>query len=173
MVMKTGYILETPRLILREFNINDANFILELLNTKSWLKFIGNRQVKTLEDAENYIKKILIDSYKNNGFGLWLIQLKENEKPIGMCGLVKREYLPNVDIGFALLPEYANLGYGFESAQATMLYAKNNLKISKVLAITDSTNISSIKLLNKIGLRFEKTIELSNENKLLLFSPVS
>ena len=168
--MKFEKILETERLVLREFNINDAEFILELLNTPAWIEFIGDKKIHTLQDAENYLEKGPIDSYNKNGFGLWLILLKDGSIPIGMCGLLNRESLDDIDIGFAFLPEHSKLGYGFEIAYATMNYARNVLGITKVVAITDSKNISSIKLLDKIGLRFEKTLKLSENDKALLFS---
>ena len=129
--MKFEKILETERLVLREFNINDAEFILELLNTPAWIEFIGDKKIHTLQDAENYLEKGPIDSYNKNGFGLWLILLKDGSIPIGMCGLVNRESLDDIDIGFAFLPEHSKLGYGFEIAYATMNYARNVLGITK------------------------------------------
>lgn len=163
-------VLETERLSLREFNINDSDFIKELVNTPSWLEFIGDKNVNTIEEARQYLENGPIKSYTENGFGLWLVQLKDSNVPIGMCGLVNREILEDIDIGFAMLPEYSGLGYGFEIASATMNYAKNNLCFNKIVAITDSKNIASIKLLNKIGLYFEKTLELSENDNVLFFS---
>jgi len=171
--MKTKKILETERLVLRELNTNDAVFILKLLNTPTWLKFIGDKKVHTIEDAKNYLVKGPIDSYKKNGFGLWLIILKKDNAPIGMCGLINRESLDDIDIGFALLPEHEKLGYGFEVASATMNYARNVLGINKIVAITDPRNIASIKLLNKMGLQFEKTIKVAEHDTTLLFSPLN
>lgn len=171
--MKTRKILETERLILRELNTNDAEFILRLLNTPTWLKFIGDKKVHTIEDAKNYLVNGPIESYKMNGFGLWLIILKKDSTPIGMCGLINRESLDDIDIGFALLPEHEKLGYGFEVASATMRYARNVLGINKIVAITDPKNIASIKLLNKIGLQFEKTVKVVDHDTTLLFSPMN
>jgi RimJ/RimL family protein N-acetyltransferase len=165
-------ILETERLVLQEFSIDDAEFILTLLNTPGWLEYIGDKNVRTLEDAVSYLEDGPFKSYKENGFGLWLTLLKNNRTPIGMCGLVKRESLDDIDIGFALLPEYSNIGYGYEIVQATITYANHVLGINKVVAITDSNNIPSIKLLNKIGLQFEKTLKLSENDTVLLFSPL-
>ena len=164
-------ILETERLVLREFSIDDTGFILTLLNTPGWLEYIGDKNVRTLEDAVNYLENGPIKSYKKNGFGLWLILLKDGSTPIGMCGLVNRESLDDIDIGFALLTEYSGLGYGYEIANATLKYANQVLGINRVVAITDSNNISSIKLLNKLGLQFEKTLKLSESDTVLLFSP--
>ncbi|WP_438711214.1 GNAT family N-acetyltransferase [Aquimarina muelleri] len=171
--MKNIIILETQRLSLREFNLNDSEFIINLVNSPKWLEFIGDKDVKTTEDAINYLENGPIKSYKENGFGLWLVQLKGSNIPIGMCGLVNRETLQHIDIGFAMLPEYLGLGYGFEIASATMSYAKNNLNLDKVIAITDSNNIASIKLLNKIDLYFEKTLNLSENDSVLVFSPLN
>ena len=139
--MEPKKILKTERLVLQEFSIDDAEFILTLLNTPAWLDYIGDKNVRTIEDAVNYLEKGPIKSYKENGFGLWLILLKNSSTPIGMCGLVKRESLDDIDIGFALLPEYSRLGYGYEIAQSTINYANQVLRIDKVVAITDSNNI--------------------------------
>jgi RimJ/RimL family protein N-acetyltransferase len=171
-IMEPKKILETERLVLQEFSIDDAEFILTLLNTPGWLEYIGDKNVRTLEDAANYLENVPIKSYKENGFGLWLTLLRNNNTPIGMCGLIKRESLDDIDIGFALLPEYSKLGYGYEIAQATINYAKHNLGIDKVVAITDSNNVPSIKLLNKLGLQFEKSLNLSENDTVLLFSPL-
>ncbi len=169
--MESEKILETEWLVLREFSIDDAEFILTLLNTPGWLKYIGDKNVRSVEDAVDYLEKGPIKSYKENGFGLWLTSIKNNSTPIGMCGLVNRESLDDIDIGFALLPEYSNLGYGYEITYATINYANHVLRIEKVVAITDSNNIPSIKLLNKLGLQFEKSLNLSENDTVLLFSP--
>lgn len=163
-------ILTTKRLVLREFSLSDQEFILELVNTPDWIKFIGDKKVYSLEDAKNYLEKGPINSYNENGYGLWLAQLKDTGVPIGTCGLISRETLTDVDIGFALLPKYYNLGYGFEIADATLKHAKSTLKLKKIVAITDPVNHTSIKLLEKIGLHFEKDMELSDGDKVLLFS---
>ena len=164
-------ILETDRLILREFNTDDAAFILILLNNPSWLQFIGDRNVKTMVDAHKYLLNGPMKSYQENGFGLFMVEMKDSHTPIGMCGLIKREALVHVDIGFALLPEYAGNGYAFEVAAATLDHAKTKLGLNHIVAITSADNIRSIALLNKIGLEFEKMIKLSeDEEELMLFS---
>ena len=168
--MKFNKILETDRLVLREFNAGDAEFILTLLNTRGWIEFIGDRNVKTVEDAKTFLETGLIKSYKENGFGLWAAILKNTNTPIGMCGLVNRKSLEDTDIGFALLPEYTLFGYGYEMTRATLNYAHRVLEISKIVAITDPKNISSIKLLEKLGLEFEKIITLSEKDTVQLFS---
>lgn len=163
-------IVETERLILRNLTFDDAPFILHLVNTPSWIQYIGDRGVRNLEDARNYLKNGPLKSYELNGFGLYLIVLKTAGTPIGMCGLIKRPSLKDVDIGFALLPEYTGKGLAFEAASATMEFAKNNLQLSRIVAITDPENERSQKLLLKIGLQFEKVIPAAAESEeLFLF----
>lgn len=164
-------ILETPRLTLRELNTDDAAFILTLLNTPTWLKFIGDRGVKNLDDARNYILNGPIKSYTEKGFGLYLMELKDWNTPIGMCGLIKRDFLPDPDIGFALLPEFEGKGYGYESASAVLTYGHKNLGMQKIAAITVKENVNSIHLLEKIGLRPEGTVVYPGTNEeLMLFA---
>lgn len=166
--MKT--ILETKRLLLREFTVDDAEFILELVNTPLWLEFIGDKNIRNKENAIDYIENRLQKSYINNGYGLWLMQLKVDATPIGMCGLLNRESLEDIDIGFALLPEHERKGYTYEAAKATLTYAEKVLQIPKVVAITNTNNIASIRLLNKLGLQFDQELLLSEDDPVLLFS---
>ena len=164
-------ILETERLLLREFDSGDADFMFELLNTPNWIKYIGDRKVKTLDDARKYLESGALASYRKYGFGFWMVELKFVRVPIGTCGLVKREALDDVDIGFAFLPDFEGMGYGYESAMATLDYAKKELKLKRVVAITVKFNEASIGLLNKIGLKYEKMIRLRNDAEdLMLFS---
>ena len=157
-------ILETERLRLRHLTPDtDAEFILELLNDPSFIRFIGDKGVRDLDAARRYIVDGPVKSYDANGFGLYLAELKTNETPIGICGLVKRDTLPNADIGFAFLPAYWNQGYAFESAAAVMDHARERLKLGRILAITSPDNEASGKLLDKIGLRFERMIRLSED----------
>lgn len=162
-------ILETNRLHLRQLSVQDAPFILELLNTPTWLAYIGDRGVRTLADARDYILNGPVASYSKFGFGLYLAVLNNTNLPIGMCGLLKRETLNHPDIGFAFLPEHAGKGYGFEAASAVMTYAKTVLGLNRIVAITVPTNQHSIKLLQKLGFRFEQTNDINNE-ELMLFS---
>lgn len=171
--MITDYkiVLETDRLTLRRFTIHDTDFIVNLLNSPGWLEFIGDRNVRTQEQAKDYLLNGPIKSYHENGFGLSLVELKLAKKPIGMCGLLKREYQEHPDIGFAFLPEYIGKGYAYEIAKATMDYAKATLKMACVMAITMPANKSSIRLLERIGLKFVKNISTPVGNdELLLFS---
>lgn len=165
-----SYILQTERLQLRPFNDNDTEFIIRLLNSEGWLKYIGERNVKTKEQAQTYLKNGPLKSYEQNGFGLSMVETKDG-RPIGMCGLIKRDYLEHPDIGFAFLPEYASMGYGYEIASAVVDYARNDLKLPIILAITVPNNVKSIGLLEKIGLRFVKSFRTDpNAEELLLYS---
>lgn len=159
---------ETERLLLNEFAETDTAFILELLNTKGWIEFIGDRGIKSEEDARNYLVNGPMASYAKNGFGLWRVDLKSTGGAIGMCGLIKRDTLEDIDIGFAFLPEFSGQGFAFEAAQACMDYAKEKLELKRVVAITVPSNQSSIRLLEKLGLQFEKEIQEKDE-KLFLY----
>jgi len=164
------YIIETERLKLREFNSNDGEMIFELLNSPGWLKYIGTRSIETTDDAINYIETKLRKGYKESGFGFYLVELKSTGEKIGMSGLVKRDGLDNVDVGFALLPQYENKGYAYESTAAVMKFAKEQLKLSKLAAITVPYNTPSIKLLEKLGMKFDKKINIPGDPEdLLLF----
>ncbi|HHL31804.1 MAG TPA: N-acetyltransferase [Oceanospirillales bacterium] len=166
-------ISKTDRLILRQFNTGDVDFILQLVNAENWIQYIGDRNIKNPAQAQAYIEKSLVKSYKDHGYGLWLVQLKDAKTAIGMCGLVNREGLDDVDIGFAMLPQFCNKGYALEAAKATMSYAKNNLNIQRVIAITTESNQASIQLLNKIGLYYKKTVSLSKDNVVQVFEPMN
>ncbi len=164
-------ILETERLILRQFTLDDAAFILELLNTPTWLRFIGDRGVHSIEDAENYLRNGSLKSYAENGFGFYAVVEKESKKAIGMCGLIKRDTLPDIDIGFAFVPNLISKGFGYEIASATLDYAFNVLKIKRIVAIVNPENEKSIGLIKKIGMQFEEMIKFGEEAKeLMLFS---
>lgn len=163
-------VIETERLFLRKFTLDDADFMLEMLNTPTWLRFIGDRGVRTVEEAMEYLRNGNIRSYREYGFGFYVVVIKETQESIGICGIVKREGLEDIDIGFAFFPQFMSKGYGYESASATLNYALNDLKIKRIVAIIDPENVSSIGLIKKIGLVFEKMIQLSpKETELLLF----
>lgn len=152
-------ILQTEHLTLCHLAVNDAPFIFELLNDPDFLHFIGDRGVRTPDDAKNYIQTGPVASYTKNGFGLYLVKLKEGGEPTGICGLLKRDTLDNVDIGYAFLPEFRGKGYAFESAAAVLKYAKATLGLERIVAITSPDNIASIKVLEKLGMQFEKKID--------------
>jgi RimJ/RimL family protein N-acetyltransferase len=151
-------VLETDRLVLRRMSVDDAEFELRLLNEPSFLRFIGDRGVRTLEDARAYILKGPVDMYERLGFGLYITELKEEGVPIGICGLVKRDFLEDVDIGFAFLPGFWGQGYAYESASAVMEHAKGALGLKRLVAITNPDNQSSIRLLEKLGFQFDRMI---------------
>lgn len=165
-------IAETNRLLISKFTLDDAAFFLELVNTPKWLKYIGDRKIKTIKQAEDAIKNGHLKSYQTYGFGFYKLQLKEeNNKTIGTCGLIKRDTLNGVDFGFAMLPDYEGQGFGFESSEAILKLAKEEFKLKNILAITLPTNTNSIKLLEKLGLSFEKRVKPFEDNEeLLLFA---
>lgn len=163
-------ILETERLRLREFTPEDASFIIELVNSPGWLKYIGDRNIKTTDQARTYLENGPIKSYHDNRFGLWMVENKVINTPIGMCGILKRETLEHLDLGFAFLPEYMGKGYAFEAATATLTFAKEKLNVQTLCAITVPDNQNSIKLLQKVGMRFNKRICFpNNPEELLLY----
>ena len=157
-------ILETERLILRQLTTDDAEFIFELVNDPSFIRNIGDRNVRTMDNARSYILNGPVASYAKNGFGLYLVQLKETNESIGMCGLIKRDALEDVDIGYALLPRYWSKGYASEAARATMAYGKDVIGLKRLVAIVDPANEGSIRVLEKLGLRYEKMVRLSADD---------
>jgi RimJ/RimL family protein N-acetyltransferase len=157
-------IFETERLTLRELNTSDAKFILGLLNEPSFIQNIGDRKVRTIEDATSYILNGPVKSYEKNGFGLYLIILKETNESIGMSGLIKRDGLEDVDIGYALLPKFWSKGYAVEAARATKDYAKNVIGLKRLVAIVDPANEGSIRVLEKIGLSYGRMVRLSADD---------
>ena len=163
-------IAETERLTISKFTINDAPFFLELVNTPHWIKYIGDRNIKTIADAEQRIINGHIKSYETHGFGFYKLNLKENNNPIGTCGLIKRDTLEHVDLGFAFLPDYEGKGFGFESSKAILKVAKDQFKLETILAITLAANKPSINLLEKLGLSFQKKVKpFDDDEELLLF----
>ena len=163
-------ILETERLILRQFELTDAKFIVELVNTPRWIEFIGDRNIRAQEAAITYLQNGPMKSYEENGFGLSMVELKDGT-PIGMCGILRRDTLESPDLGFSFLPQFMGKGYAFEIADATLNYAKTELNLGPILAITVPTNKKSIRLLEKIGLRFKQIIYNTEKNEeLMVFS---
>jgi RimJ/RimL family protein N-acetyltransferase len=158
-------VLETDRLILRHQIIEDAAFILELLNDPSWMQYIGDRGVRTLDEARAYILKGPIDMYARLGFGFYLTELKDGGIPIGICGLVKRDFLEDADVGFAFLPRFWGKGYAFEAASAVMDYAKTVLGLKRIAAISSEDNYASANLLRKLGFHFEGMILYANTHE--------
>lgn len=158
-------VLQTERLNLRRLDTDDAEFILELLNDPSFIRYIGDKGVRTLDDARQYILKGPVESYERLGFGLYRVQLKDSGARIGICGLLKRETLEDVDIGFAFLPQYRSKGYAVESASAVMAYARDVLGLHRIVAVTSRDNASSAKVLDKVGLKFERMVRLPQDHE--------
>ena len=156
-------VLETERLILRHFKTDDAPFILALLNEPSFLYYIGDKKVRTLEDARQYILNGPVVTYERHGFGLYQVELKDTHTPVGMSGLLKRAELPQPDIGFAFLPDFWNKGFAFEAAGAVLTDARERLKLNRILAIVNPDNEASIKLLEKLGLKYERNVKLASD----------
>ncbi|MCX6951352.1 MAG: GNAT family N-acetyltransferase [Verrucomicrobia bacterium] len=154
--------LETPRLRLRELEPGDAGLVLELVNEPAWKRFIGDRGIRTLDDAQSYIRTGPRAMYERFGFGLWLVEAKDNlATPLGICGLLKREGLDDVDLGFALLERYWGRGYAFEAAAAALAYGRDRLKLPRIVAITSPDNERSGRLLEKLGFRHDRMIRLA------------
>ena len=157
-------VLETDRLILRHLTTEDAPFILELLNDAAFLHFIGDKGVRTLGDAKQYLIDGPIDSYARLGFGSYMVELKDSHTPIGMCGIIKREQLTDADIGFAFLPDYRAKGYATEAATAVRDYALKTLGLTRLAAITNPDNFGSIRVVEKLGLVYKRMIRLTPES---------
>lgn len=167
-------ILQTDRLRLRRLTPNDAPFIFQLVNEPSFIENIGDRNVRSEEDAVRYIQNGPMASYERHGFGLYKVELKETATPIGICGPLKRDTLEYPDIGFAFLPRFWGKGYAVESASAIMNYAREVLGLNEIAAITTPTNEPSIKVLEKLGFRFQSLKSLTNDAppiKLFLSEP--
>lgn len=157
-------ILETERLSLRHVNTDDAEFILALLNEPAYIQNIGDRGIRTLEQAKKYILDRLISSYEKHGFGLYLVELKKTGEATGICGLVKREGLDDVDVGYGFLPTFWGKGYATESVLALKKYAKNAVGLKRVAGIVAPDNQGSIRVLEKAGLMYEKMVKLSEDD---------
>ncbi len=155
--------LETPRLFVRRLSIDDAAFILELLNEPSFVQHIGDKHVRTLDDARGYISSGPLASYARFGFGLCAVELRETGESIGICGLVKRDTLPHPDLGFAFLPRFWSKGFAFESASAVLAYARDVFVLERIAAITSLDNTASIALLEKLGFVFERQVRLAGD----------
>jgi RimJ/RimL family protein N-acetyltransferase len=163
-------VAETERLLLRRIEPADAEFILTLLNEPSFLRFIGDRNVRNVDDARGYIANGPADSYDRNGFGLYLVVRRDDGAPLGMCGLLKRETLDDVDLGFAFLPAYWGKGYAREAATATLAHARDAIGLRRVVAITSVDNEASIGLLGRLGFAFERMTRLGDGDEIRLFA---
>lgn len=160
-------VCESERLCIRRMALDDAAFLFRQLNQPSWLQNIGDRGVRSIEDAERYIESKTFEQYRTLGYGMNVVQLKSTGEPIGVCGLVKRESLPHPDLGFALLDGYWGKGYALEAAAAVTEHARRVLGIPRLLAITTPTNERSGKVLTKLGFRLENEAHLTPEGEQL------
>jgi [ribosomal protein S5]-alanine N-acetyltransferase len=164
--------IETERLALHEFTERDAEFVLRLVNEPSFLRYIGDRGVRTLEDARRYIADGPVAGYARQGYGLLRVVRNSDDVEVGMCGVLKRDTLPEPDIGFSFLPEYWSQGYALESARAVMQHARETLGLGRILAITTQDNEPSLRLLGKLGFRFERLIAFGSEElRLFVYEP--
>jgi RimJ/RimL family protein N-acetyltransferase len=161
-------VAETSRLRLRHFTDDDAAFIVELLNDPDWIRFIGDRNIRSLDDARRYLRNGPIASYRNYGYGLYAVELKARHdaprvEPLGMCGLVRRPTLDDADIGFAFLPAWRGRGYASEAAAAVLAEAMDVHGLSRVVAIADPENHASITVLRRAGMSFERLVRLGDD----------
>jgi RimJ/RimL family protein N-acetyltransferase len=147
-------VLETSRLRLRHLTFDDAAFMLTLLNDPSFHANIGDRGVRTLDDARRFLQAGHVASYERNGYGHYLVELKRDDTPIGTCGLIKRDFIGEIDLGFAYLPAYWSQGYATEAATAVMDYGRNTLGIQRIVAVVSPGNTGSIRVLEKLGLKY-------------------
>lgn len=158
-------IVETERLLLRHLTEEDAVFIVTLLNEPDWIKYIGDRGIRTVEAAKKYIEEGPISMYKEHGIGVYLIETKEEGTPIGLCGLLHRDFLKDVDLGFALLSQYWGNGYAFEAARATLTYGAEILGQRRIVGFTSLDNEKSANLLQKLGMKDEGTIKYASTSE--------
>jgi len=164
-VSNTLYVIETDRLRLRQATLDDAAFALAVYNSPGFIEFVGDRGLRTTDDAKAYVEKNLMGSYAKNGFGLYVVELKGTGEAVGICGLVDRPGLDAPDIGFTFLPDHMRMGYGFESAAAVLDYGRTKLDMDRILAIVDPKNTKSIGLIEKLGLVFDREIQLPGDDK--------
>lgn len=153
-------ILQTERLSLREMTLADAPILLEILNEPAFIEFVADRGVRTTADAEKFIAEKFLPGYAQFGFGFYLVELKESGTPIGMCGLIKRDVLDDVDIGFSILERFGGNGYATEAARALMQHGLTTLGLPRIVGVTAPHNHRSAAVLEKLGLRFERTFHL-------------
>lgn len=157
-------LFSTERLLLCQWSETDAPFILELLNTDGWLRYIGNRNITNVADAEHYIRTVLVKGFEDNRFGFWCVIEKQSEKAIGMVGYVQRDWLPGTDLGFALLPDFEGKGYAFEAAKL-LVDQRSHFGFDELLAVTMKDNERSISLLKRLGFEVTGTVKVPDEDE--------
>jgi RimJ/RimL family protein N-acetyltransferase len=164
------HVLDTARLRLRWLTLDDAPFVVELVNDPAWLRFIGDRNVRDVDSARAYMVKGPLALYEKWGYGLYVAERKDDGVPIGLCGLVRREGLDDADLGFALLPEFRSQGYVAEAAAAVLAHAREAFGLQRIVAITAPDNVDSIRVLERAGLAFERMITLGEKEPVMLFA---
>jgi RimJ/RimL family protein N-acetyltransferase len=157
-------IVETPRLRIRELTIDDAEFVFRLVNEPSFLANIGDKGVRNLEDAKQFILKSPWTCQEKHGHGQFLVELKEGGDPVGVCGLLYREALDVTDVGFAILPQYWRRGIAYEAASAVLEYGHSTLGIDTIVGLTSEDNLASIGVLEKLGMNFEKIVKMADDD---------
>ncbi len=162
-------VVETPRLALRRLTEDDAPFMLALLNDAAFLRYIGDRNVRTEDEARAYIRTGAMASYAQHGHGLYLVTSKETGEPIGTCGILRRETLPDPDLGFAFAPEHRAKGYGREAAAAVLEYARNSLGMTRMAAIVSPDNEPSLRALTRLGFAFERMVRMKEDEPEILY----
>ena len=161
----------TDRVVVAPLTLADDAFIVALLTDPDWLRYIGDRGVRTPDDARRYLETGPMASYAAHGFGLFRVSRRDTGVPIGICGLLRRATLPDVDIGFAFLPAYRGQGYAIETARATLAYARDTLGLDRIVAIVSPENAASIRVLETLGMRQEGMVQLSDDaNAVCLFA---
>ena len=164
------HVLETDRLVLRRFTLNDAEFIFRLVNDPSWLRFIGDKNVQDLDGARRYLREGPLDMYERFGFGMYRVEERDSGKPTGMCGLIKRDTLPDVDVGYAFLPEFRGKGYAYEAAAAVLDHGHRVFGLRRILAIVSPDNAGSIRVLEKAGMTFQREMEVRPGDPVKVFA---
>lgn len=161
-------ITQTERLTLRELQLSDAAFALRLYNEQSFLKHIGDKGVRTVEDAEKNLQQGAIASYSQHGYGMWLVENKQGQA-IGLCGLIKRDFLAETDLGYAYLPEFFGQGYAYEAATAVLAYAAERTALKTIVAIVSPDNLASKSLLEKLGFTQDGQVLVPDKNEMVDF----
>ena len=152
--------LETPRLTLRRLQFDDAPFLVELLNEPSFIENIGDKGVRSVEDAHRYLREGPLAMYEKFGYGLWHVSRRVDGLPMGMCGLLRRDILPDTDVGYAFLPEFWGQGYAFEAADATLRHGAGKFGLKRVIGVVSEGNTASIRVLEKLGMSFERMVSM-------------
>jgi RimJ/RimL family protein N-acetyltransferase len=164
---RTSTVADTERLRIRRFTAGDLRFIVALLNEPAWVRYIGDKHVRTRDDAQRYLQSGPLAMYERDGLGLYAVDLKDTGETIGMCGLIKREMLEDVDLGFAFLSRFWRSGYAYEAAAAVLSHGADVLGLRRIVAFVTSDNVASTRLLQKLGFRFEDKLRLEPNGQLL------